>query len=122
MSYKLLKQGFVRRLVDGATIPPTTDNMDWREYQKWLAAGNVPTPADPDPVPTAAEVKLTADTAAVKQTAQILAFLEMSPAEIDTYLTTNITGANAASVTAIRTVLSTLGKVVAVLARAQMKQ
>lgn len=50
MSYKLLKVG-VLRLIDGATIPPTTDNLDWVEYQKWLAAGNTPTPADPDPVP-----------------------------------------------------------------------
>jgi len=50
MAYKLLKVG-VLRLIDGATIPPSLDNMDWREYQKWLAAGGVPQPADPDPVP-----------------------------------------------------------------------
>jgi hypothetical protein len=50
MSYKLLKQG-VQRLIDGACIPPTTDNRDWLEYLKWLALGNTPQPADPDPVP-----------------------------------------------------------------------
>ena len=48
--YQLLKSG-VKRLVDSACIPPTMDNRDWVEYQKWLAAGNTPQPADPDPVP-----------------------------------------------------------------------
>lgn len=48
--YKLLKSG-VRRLADGACIPPTLDNTDWKRYTEWLAAGNTPQPADPDPVP-----------------------------------------------------------------------
>jgi len=48
-TYKLLKQG-VQRLSDGACIPSTDDNVDWREYQRWLALGNTPQPADPDPV------------------------------------------------------------------------
>ena len=51
MNYKLLKSG-VQRLNDGASIPPTLDNIDWVEYQKWLALGNTPVSADPDPVPT----------------------------------------------------------------------
>ena len=50
MSYKLLKQG-VKRLSDGASIPPSDDNMDWVRYQEWLAAGNTPQAADLDPVP-----------------------------------------------------------------------
>ena len=50
MSYKLLKQG-VFRLTDKACIPPDPANTDWQEYQKWLAAGNLPLPADPDPTP-----------------------------------------------------------------------
>lgn len=48
--YKLLKQG-VRRLADGACIPDAADNSDWRKYQEWLAAGNTPEPADPEPAP-----------------------------------------------------------------------
>lgn len=50
MPYKLLARG-VRRLADGAEIPPDSGNADWREYQKWLAAGNTPQPADPVPAP-----------------------------------------------------------------------
>jgi hypothetical protein len=48
--FKLLKSG-VKRLADNACIPPDPRNTDWDEYQKWLAAGNVPQPADPDPIP-----------------------------------------------------------------------
>ncbi len=51
MSYKLLRLGSVLRLVDSTSIPPAVDNTDWQEYQKWLAAGNIPLPADPDPSP-----------------------------------------------------------------------
>ena len=50
MSYKL-KTGGVRRLRDGASIPASNDNRDWREYQEWLAQGNTPDPADPPPPP-----------------------------------------------------------------------
>ena len=50
MIYKLLKQG-VQRIADGACIPPSDDNLDWLAYKKWLAAGNTPQAADPDPVP-----------------------------------------------------------------------
>ena len=38
----------VTRTSDRASIPESDDNRDWREYQEWLAEGNV---ADPIPVP-----------------------------------------------------------------------
>ncbi|KKL58233.1 hypothetical protein LCGC14_2227410 [marine sediment metagenome] len=50
MSYKLRDNG-VTRLADGADIPFAPANRDWREYQKWIADGNTPLPADPPPVP-----------------------------------------------------------------------
>ena len=36
----------VIRLSDNAFIPFAPDNTDFVEYQKWLAAGNTPLPAD----------------------------------------------------------------------------
>lgn len=48
--YQLLTEGFVRRLADGAQIPPDPLNRDYRRYQEWLAAGNTPQPADPAPL------------------------------------------------------------------------
>lgn len=48
MTYKLADGGAIR-LADRAFIPGVGGNRDWREYQKWLAAGNVPLPADPPP-------------------------------------------------------------------------
>ena len=51
MSYKLLQNGGVQRLSDGASIPPSTGNRDWQEYQDWIAEGNTPLPADLPPPP-----------------------------------------------------------------------
>lgn len=51
MIYKLLANGGVRRLADGAWIPPDLGNADWRGYQAFLAGGGVPDPADPLPGP-----------------------------------------------------------------------
>lgn len=36
----------IKRLADNAFIPFDEANTDFQEYQRWLAEGNVPTPAD----------------------------------------------------------------------------
>jgi hypothetical protein len=35
----------VLRVADGAVIPCDPRNVDYQEYQQWLAAGNTPLPA-----------------------------------------------------------------------------
>jgi hypothetical protein len=42
--YKIANGGVIRK-ADGALIPSSEGNRDWREYQEWLAAGNTPDPA-----------------------------------------------------------------------------
>ena len=50
--YQLQKDSFgnqlpvVKRSIDNAFIPFDDANTDFAEYKKWLAEGNVPTPAD----------------------------------------------------------------------------
>lgn len=74
MSYRLLDDGGVLRYSDGASIPPTRENNDWREYLDWVAAGNVPDPAIPSDTgyPTTPEIL----------NALIKAVLDNSPADL----------------------------------------
>ena len=49
--YKLTNSNAVIRTIDNAYISNDTLNSDWREYQDWLAAGGVPDPYVPPPLP-----------------------------------------------------------------------
>jgi len=44
--YKIENQYCIRRLSDNACIPLIDENMDYKEYLKWLSEGNTPLPAD----------------------------------------------------------------------------
>jgi hypothetical protein len=39
----------IKRIADNAFIPFDPANTDYAEYLKWLAEGNTPLPADPQP-------------------------------------------------------------------------
>src|SRR5574340_1184725 len=55
--YQLITTSSIRRIGDGACIPADPDNTDYAAYLAWLAAGNVPQPAD---VPSLAQVQAAA--------------------------------------------------------------
>jgi len=73
MAYKLLKGGCVLRLVDSVSIPPDEGNVDWREYQAWLAEGNVPEPAQTPEEVAAEEAAAAAEKALIQAKAQDIA-------------------------------------------------
>lgn len=58
MSYSVNEFSDVTRDEDGATIPNDPTNIDWIEYQRWLAEGNSPTPYVPPPPPVPDSVPL----------------------------------------------------------------
>jgi hypothetical protein len=49
--YQLTTGTNIKRLSDGAFIPPDPGNTDYRDYLDWLAAGNTPEPAPEPPAP-----------------------------------------------------------------------
>ena len=80
--YKLTKTGAVIRNADGAAIPASPDNSDWQQFQKWLAAGNTPDPADPDPPPSQEQLDVTD----AKADADVIEVASMTKADINTLL------------------------------------
>jgi hypothetical protein len=49
--YQLKSDGGVYHRPSGRSIPDAPGNRHWEEYQRWLAAGNTPDPAEPEPTP-----------------------------------------------------------------------
>ena len=48
--YKRMKSDYIVRLSDNAIVPNDERNVDYRQYIAWLAEGNTPELADPEPV------------------------------------------------------------------------
>jgi hypothetical protein len=74
MSYQLTTSGAIKRLSDGAFIPPAPGNVDYAAYLEWVEAGNTPDPAPEPPAPielTPAE-KLAASGLTVEELKQLL--------------------------------------------------
>ena len=72
--YQLTNGDCVKRLADGAFIPPDPANVDFAQYTTWVEAGNTPEPApkpEPIPEPTPAE-KLAAAGLTVDELKQLL--------------------------------------------------
>jgi hypothetical protein len=61
MTYQLTLADSILHIADNAWIPPDPNNRDYREYLKWIEAGNQPLPASepaPMPAPLTPEQKL----------------------------------------------------------------
>lgn len=119
MSYKLTLGGVIR-LSDMAAIPQAPGNRDWDEYLAWVALGNTPQPADPDPGPDAAQLAVSG----AKQwyidnpNAALLFNLSITDlvVEIDSL---DLTALPAATRNKLRLLLKTLSVAVRVLAKKQ---
>ena len=49
MTFQLTDSDCILRIEDNAFIPPDQANIDYQQYQAWLAAGNEPEPAPEQP-------------------------------------------------------------------------
>jgi hypothetical protein len=107
MAYKLISIG-VMRIVDGAFIPPDNKNLDWRDYQKWIADGNTPLPKDPDPLPTQDEI----DATAAKQYGKLTTLKGMTPSQVQAWVDANIS-----TLADVKDALKTLAIAASILAR-----
>lgn len=92
---------------DGASIPPDPTNVDYQAFLVWQAAGNVPTPYVAPP-PTQDQL----DVAAAKAYAKLTALKTMTPAQIQAWVTANVT-----TLAAAQDAIATLAIAVAILAR-----
>jgi hypothetical protein len=61
MRYRLLEDGGVLETLTHKSIPEADENLDWQEYQEWLAQGNTPDPVDVPPAKTDAELLYESD-------------------------------------------------------------
>ena len=70
--YQLSNNNTIIRLSDRACIPSDPANSDYQDYLVWEAAGNTPTPYEPDPEDAKATLKVSAQVALDKSDVTIL--------------------------------------------------
>jgi len=110
--YKLTKWTEILKTATGEKIPRDLNNSDYRAYLQWLELGNTPDPADP---PTAAELQLIQDgidAAAARMHTKLNALKAMTPAQVQTWVTNNVT-----NLTQAQDAIATLAIGMSILAR-----
>ena len=118
MAYKLSRYSGVIRLRDMTYIPDCLDNVDWQEYQEWLAAGNVPEPAQTPEEVAAEEAAAAAEKALIQAKAQDIADALPDWATVAAKFDRGTTAlANATTIAAVKVVLLGLIDVTKQLAR-----
>ena len=72
--YKLTNRNAVIRLVDGAVIPLSDDNTDYKSYKAWLEDGNIPEPSQLEPTidPIALSARVNRDSELARADIQLL--------------------------------------------------
>jgi hypothetical protein len=116
--YKLTASTNIIRTTDGVFIPADNKNIDYQEYLSWVADGNTPDPAfTPEELAQQALDAIAAqkehdDLVAAKAYAKLTALKNMTPAEIQTWTTANVT-----TLAQARDALTTLAIAVSILAR-----
>lgn len=87
--FKFTRSTWVIRLADNALIPNDPRNADRQEFDRWVAAGNTPLPADPEPEPDPRLVLDEQERAATKLDAAVLNLVNATPLELRTWARNN---------------------------------
>jgi hypothetical protein len=94
--YKLTKGSSIIRTTDSACIPADGGNSDYQAYLNWVSEGNTPDPAftaeelAQQALDAIAAQKDHADLVAAKAYTKLNALKNMSPEEIQTWVTANV--------------------------------
>lgn len=108
MTYKLTRSDFVIRLADNGCIPNDPRNADRQKYERWLAAGNTPQPADQLPEPDPRLVLDQEELLQAKLDAAVMALVDATPAQLITYARNNFPSLSLAEQNRMGTILHIL--------------